>query len=97
MKKSNRLASLFLAMLMALSCMAVPAMAAGNDGIMPHGPLMHCGGCGQWIELRLRDRSPVTCYCNSATSKPHNKIVTDASYSCSCGHSDNFVYRTICG
>ena len=50
MKKSNRLASLFLAMLMALSCMAVPAMAAGDE-VPARIPGGRCPKCGDfaWI------------------------------------------------
>ncbi len=50
MKKSNRLASLFLAMLMALSCMAVPAMAAGDEmsARIPGGRCPKCGDFA-WI------------------------------------------------
>ncbi len=49
MKKSNRLASLFLAMLMAFSCMAMTASAYGEE-IEPRGPVgpqgPPCRSCG---------------------------------------------------
>ncbi len=54
MKKTNRLASLFLALLLAFSCMAVPAMAAGDEGIMPQQLMGTCPSChrGSYIYER---------------------------------------------
>lgn len=59
MKTTKKLASLFLALLMALSCMAMPAMAAGDEHhdhecavcsegtIMPRKPAFRCYACDQ--------------------------------------------------
>ncbi len=54
MKRTKRVASLFLALLMAFSCMAVPAMAAGEngeDGTMPRKPAYQCPQCRGLAEL----------------------------------------------
>lgn len=47
MKKTKRLLALVLAMMMAFSLLAMPAMAAGDDeGIMPLIEHSHCPKCG---------------------------------------------------
>lgn len=47
MKKTRKLLALVLAMLMALSCMAVPAMAhEDEEEIMPLGEVIRCQKCG---------------------------------------------------
>lgn len=45
MKRTKKLLALALALMMALSCMAMPAMAAGDDGIMPLKPVYRCEAC----------------------------------------------------
>ena len=52
MKKMKKLAALVLAMVMAFSCMMMPAMAHGHDdeGIMPMKPWMKCPECGTGCE-----------------------------------------------
>lgn len=54
MKKTKRLATLFLALMMALSCMVMPAMAAGGDdtGVMPLYEQGRCPVCGQGAEYQ---------------------------------------------
>lgn len=50
MKTTKKLASLFLALLMALSCMAMPAMAAGDEVMRKPGT--RCPKCGgfAWVD-----------------------------------------------
>lgn len=52
MKKTKKLLALFLALMMALSCMVMPAMAHGHedDGIMPLYEINPCPRCGKNAE-----------------------------------------------
>lgn len=73
MKKTKKLAALFLALMMALSCMAMPAMAHGHDdGVSPQGLVVPttqtCSICGEtlfWVyseEGGKRDLRCLNCY-----------------------------------
>lgn len=56
MKKTKKLAALFLALMMALSCMAMPAMAAGeDDGIMPRWAVKRCPDCDEDCDVIERN------------------------------------------
>lgn len=61
MKTTKRLASLFLALLMALSCMAMPAMAAGDEVMRKPG--MRCPQCGgfAWIDSETSSMYILDC------------------------------------
>ena len=52
MKKTRKLLALVLALMMAFSCMAMPAMAHGDEdeGIMPLKPWAQCFYCGVGYE-----------------------------------------------
>ena len=49
MKRTKNLLALALALMMVLSCMAMPAMAHGDEdeGIMPLYEVVHCPDCGE--------------------------------------------------
>ena len=81
MKKRTKIASLFLAMLMAFSLMAVTASAydAGHEhdcavcsedeGIMPLGPVKPCLKCGEWVDIIVREVGP-----SEVLAMPHDNI-----------------------
>ncbi len=65
MRKMKKLAALFLAALMAISCMVMPAMAAADDGIMPIPAARMCSNCADgvvsmWTATRYM-RMETTC------------------------------------
>lgn len=96
MKKTNRLASLFLALLLAFSYMAVPAMAEGEDGIMPLKPVMRCPNCSGVAEVFTDTyETYFSTYCNEVSvSHRHAYIYTTTSYICTeCGDSDSGTVR----
>lgn len=70
MKKTKKLAALFLALMMALSCMAMPAMAAGeDDGIMPLGAVKPCQNCGEMVEIIIQEIGP-----SIVDAAPHGNV-----------------------
>lgn len=52
MKKTRKLLALVLALMMSFSCMAMPAMAAGDEEIMPRRPMGVCPYCDRACELQ---------------------------------------------
>ena len=91
MKKTKKLLALVLAMMMAFSLMAMPAMAvaADDDGIMPVGTMIQCDRCGAWVEFYSYSQT-VNCSCKK-NPNPHTKTTTYSGYSCSCGNSRSFT------
>lgn len=77
MKTSKKIASLFLAMLMALSCMAMTASAVEESVVQPRIPAMQCGYCGVGMTEVYRDHddkgyfSIVECRNRSCTNYGH--------------------------
>lgn len=74
MKTTKKLATLFLALMMALSCMAMPAMAAGrDDGASTQGRVepstQTCSICGEkmfWVY------APDNVHCELVCINGHN-------------------------
>lgn len=73
MKKTKKLAALFLALMMALSCMVMPAMAAGEDeddeGIMLLGAVKPCQNCGEMVEIIIQEIGP-----SIVDAAPHGNV-----------------------
>lgn len=91
MKKTRKLLALVLAMLMAFSCMAMPAMAHENDeGIMQRGPVYKCTQCHNGSVSTYQFRDTVTVYrtCRSC-SYMHPHAVT---YLCTHEACNNCTY-----
>lgn len=98
MRRLKKLVTLFLAALMAISCMLMPAMAA-DDGIMPLGALIHCDSCGAEVEVRMTKSDPheMSVPSCSITSIPHIHFVTvhRYAYTCRvCGYDKSGAYDT---
>lgn len=100
MKKTKRLLALVLAMMMAFSLLAMPAMAAGDDeGIMPLHPMIRCENCGEWTDAYQSESDPFP-----STAQPHGKVeiehvhfvtVHKEWYHCgACGHEGMRVWQT---
>ena len=60
MKRTKKLLALVLALMMALSCMAMPAMAHGDgdEGIMPLYEVVHCPDCGESARVTRKHTGP---------------------------------------
>ena len=82
MKKQTRIASLFLAMLMTFSCMAVPAMAAEENEIMPLKPFIECPYCLGAAEVFTDTHETYfSTYCDEVVgSHRHAYIYTTYTY-----------------
>lgn len=104
MKKTKKLAALFLALMMALSCMAMPAMAAGEDeddeGIMPLGPLTMCSYCktmqeiieeGPWFEM---ENTHARCSSHPWIDHVHSYEVKYVVLD--CGHANEVRRSDVC-
>ncbi len=104
MKKTRKLLALVLAMMMAFSCMAMPAMAAGDEGegIMPRKPVYTCAECGGYAEMRTSERTadlPVEgCNLKPNTHHYHDAIIVTKTITCVNGHSSSneTVYLGAC-
>lgn len=99
MKLTKKLAALVLAMMMALSVMAMPAAAYGGDsGVMPLGTAVRtCSECGRSVSAQTStERSPKTVNSCSASSSAHTHTVTKTTYTfnCSCGAYLGTSYTT---
>lgn len=57
MKKIKKLLAMVLALMMALSCMAMPAMAAEDEEIMPLKPGFECSTCGKLASYSGTEKS----------------------------------------
>ena len=58
MKRTKNFLALILALMMAFSCMVMPAMAAAdvtNDEVMPLGLKGYCTGCGRIVDYTHKD------------------------------------------
>lgn len=87
-----------LALMMALSCMAMPAMAAEDEEIMPLKPSGYCSKCGEFGSYHesnntLREVSIFTC---DNKIIPHKHLMGTVTYKFDdCGHTE-FVEYDIC-
>ena len=96
MKKQTRIASLFLAMLMTFSCMAVPAMAAEENEIMPLKPFIECPYCLGAAEVFTDTHETYfSTYCDEVGgSHRHAYIYTTYTYNClDCGDRGSSTSR----
>lgn len=102
MKKAKKIAALVLAMVMAFSLMAMPAMAAGDDGIMPRKPAYTCSLCGRGatyigVEYEYhydasRPVSPGQC---SAIPVEHLHVPYDIKEVYQCGNcGQKYLFKT---
>lgn len=103
MKQMKKLAALVLAMVMAFSCMVVPAMAAGDEGegIMPRKPVYTCAECGGYAEMSTSERtgSMQVESCSDVHKKHyHDAIIVTKTITCEKGHtsSSETVYLGAC-
>ncbi len=62
MKKTKKLASLFLAMVMAFSCMAMTASAYEESVVQPRIPATYCSYCGKEMTTMATTRNPDGSY-----------------------------------
>ena len=103
MKKTKKLLVLFLALMMALSCMAVPAMAHGDEGIMPRVRVTICS-CGASASLYTSEEpgakmKVLGCSDIPSRSHYHEKIIVTKTIICEKGHicsSDSATQLTFC-
>ena len=98
MKKTRKLLALVLALMMAFSCMAMPAMAHGDEdeGIMPLGEVGTCPYCGKTGRV-TRENYTHTYYttCTKASSRhQHTTYYNFIEYE--CGHVGGGEYD-VCG
>ena len=89
MKLTKKLAALVLAMMMALSVMAMPAAAYGGDsGVMPLGGVRTCP-CGKSVSAytytQETDRWSVDSCSKKDSVHDHVDLTTYDEYNCSCG------------
>ena len=99
MRKMKKLAALCLAMLMAVSCMVMPAMAA-DDGIMPLGPAYRCSVCGAEADMFTSTQSGEIRVnsCNAVKKEHyHDTIIVTKTIACKNGHSVSSQPETIVG
>lgn len=100
MKKTKRLLALVLAMMMAFSLLAMPAMAAGDDeGIMPLGIQAFCARCSEMRGVVYRDsvyvRTKVNVVCGK-NSHHHTHDVYRDVVEYDCGHTDYSSDYDVC-
>lgn len=99
MKKTRELLALALAMMMALSCMVMPAMAAGDEdeGIMPLyevGRCPYCGVSGRITRESYTHTTKKSCE-KSSNAHKHTERYIFIDYT-ECGHTGGTIYD-ICG
>lgn len=90
MNLTKKLAALVLAMMMALSVMAMPAAAYGGDsGVMPLGGVRTCPECGRSVSAYTHteetDRWTVSSCSRKTYAHDHADLTTYDDYNCSCG------------
>lgn len=89
MKKTKKLLAMVLAMMMALSCMAMPAAAAHDDG--------HDHDCAVCSEDGIQPRVVVIpCpNCGGSATLCKDPITQEQYFKCRCGWSDNPNYSNL--
>lgn len=86
MKKTKRLLALVLAMMMAFSLLAMPAMAAGDDeGIMPLYEESTCPKHGVMERVSITTSKKTDEVMHNGTL--HNHTTTTTKYTYACGYT----------
>lgn len=97
MKRTKKLLAMALALMMAFSCMAMPAMAAGEDeGIMPLGEHMQCLLCGRDIAIVIEpqyhyNEAYATTCSRSSTKHTHVPYQNHKVAVCICGQDYSYT------
>lgn len=90
MKRTKKMLALVLALMMAFTCLAMPAMAAAEDeGIMPLGLQGLCPIHGEYEQVRTYSRDDyitTTCSAHLHTEHTHHIVGTEYRYACGFVH-----------